>query len=111
MIYAILITHWIADFILQSDQMAKGKSTSNHWLTIHVVTYSGIIGIFGIKYALVNGASHWLIDWCTSRFNSYMWRQGKVHEFFIGVGFDQLLHVAILIATIPLATPIWEGLK
>jgi hypothetical protein len=36
----LLLTHFFADFIMQTDEMAKNKSESNYWLTRHVVTYT-----------------------------------------------------------------------
>ena len=34
-----LFIHWIADFVLQTDSQAKGKSTSIKMLLKHTVTY------------------------------------------------------------------------
>lgn len=116
MIYGLIFTHWVADFICQSDWMAKNKSKSNEALFVHIMAYSstlmfltGVIGIacgYGddscrplIYFTLVNGAAHFIIDYFTSRYNSKMWAAGKVHEFFVGVGFDQALHMATLYGT------------
>ena len=108
MIYAVLFTHFVADFILQTDAMAKGKSTSNKWLAIHIAAYSAPFLIFGPLYALVNGASHFAIDYFSSRASSRMWKAGRVHDFFVVIGFDQFLHVAILVATLPLVWGWWK---
>lgn len=108
MIYLVLTLHWISDFVLQTDKMAQGKSKSNKWLTYHILAYSApFFVLLGPKYALANGAAHWLIDWATSRINSKLWANKEVHYFFVGVGFDQLLHAVILIATLPLAKVYW----
>ncbi len=111
MIYALLLTHWLSDFVLQTDDMAKNKSKSNMWLTVHVMAYMlPFVLVAGAKFAVINGLAHWLIDWCTSRFNSKMWTQGKVHEFFVGVGLDQFLHTALLIYTAPMAQPLFKDI-
>lgn len=107
MIYAILFLHFVSDFMLQSDAMAKGKSKSNYWLSLHILAYSSPFLIFGWKYAIVNGASHFAIDYVTSRASGRMWRAGRTHDFFVVIGFDQFLHAAILIATMPLASLWW----
>lgn len=100
---SILITHFIADFVLQSDKMAINKSTSISWLTVHIATYSiSMMLIFGWKYALVNGLLHWAIDFGTSKWTSYLWKKGDRHNFFVVIGLDQLLHATCLILTIPL---------
>ena len=102
-IIALAWAHWLADFVLQSDQMARNKSTSNFWLLAHVWVYSiTLAAFFGWEYALINGLAHAAVDACTSRINSRLWKAGKVHYFFVGVGFDQALHFTILFLTIPL---------
>jgi hypothetical protein len=93
----IVWIHWVADFVLQTDQMAQNKSKSNRWLSIHIIVYSLPWFIFGWKFALVNAAAHWLIDWVTSRITSQLWAKKDVHNFFVVIGFDQAAHLTILI--------------
>lgn len=105
----LLVAHFIGDFILQSDQMAKNKSKSNMALFEHVIAYllpflllmpfilwtTQYVPLF----CIVTGILHFLIDYVTSRINSNNYKQGKIHEFFIGVGADQLIHYICLIFT------------
>jgi hypothetical protein len=42
---------------------------------------------------------HWSTDYVTSRLNSKLWAKGDVHNFFVSVGFDQVLHYAQLFLT------------
>jgi len=102
MIYLVLIVHWIADFILQTDQMAINKSTSFKWLSSHVGVYTLALLPFGPSFALINGLTHFMVDYVTSKFTSYLWKKNDRHNFFVVVGLDQLLHTSILIITIPL---------
>jgi hypothetical protein len=110
-IYFLIFTHWIADFICQTDNMAKGKSTSNKWLGKHILAYSFVLSVFAfvagyekpgkywMAFVLINGAAHFCVDYITSRQSSKMWKSGRVHDFFVVVGFDQAIHVATLIYT------------
>ena len=100
----LLFIHWIADFIFQPDWMAKGKSKNNWILTQHAATYGLIVGIAmgSLIYGVVNGLIHWCVDYATSRWNARMYAQGKIHEFFVGIGFDQWLHAVTLILTLRL---------
>lgn len=107
MIYFVLFVHFVSDFILQTDAMANGKSSSNKWLSLHIAAYSAPFLLLGWRYTAVNGLTHFAIDYCTSRWSSRMWKRGWVHEFFIVIGFDQFLHTAILILTLPLASLWW----
>jgi len=106
----ILFAHWVADFVFQTNKMAKNKSTSLFWLSNHICEYQAVLLILLwltdlrlgriVIYVLVNGIAHLIIDFVTSKINSKLWAKGKVHWFFVSVGFDQFFHVAILLITI-----------
>ena len=99
-ILTIISLHWFADFVLQSDKMAQGKSKSNYWLSYHVAVYTlPFLAFFGWQYALLNGAAHWIVDWNTSRVTSRLWQQKRIHAFFTIIGLDQLIHTATLLGT------------
>lgn len=104
-IIGVLFIHWIADFVLQTDEQAKNKSTSNTALTSHVFMYSLIwsfVSIFWVAFGagsvwfLVFGpvtfTCHWITDYFTSRLNTRLFKCNKIHEFFVSIGFDQILH-------------------
>ena len=97
LVLKLILTHFIADFVLQTDEMAKGKSKSNKWLLIHVGAYAAPFLFFGFKFALLNGCIHFLVDWYTSRLSSYMWEKGRVHDFFTVIGADQAIHMFTLV--------------
>ena len=126
-LFVILFIHWVADFIFQTHNQAINKSKSNYYLTMHVLTYS-FIWLFacyiyciysfassdgkeqfttdGLKFMLlfpsITFVCHWITDYFTSRLNSYLHKKGDIHNFFVSVGGDQLLHMIQLVLTFQL---------
>ena len=118
-IFAIILIHWFADFVLQTDKQAKGKSKNWDDLLEHTLNYSmvwdlsGLILLFiNLKYPLfenypfmvtkfmfITFVCHTITDYFTSRLNSKLWEKGDVHKFFVSVGFDQVLHYVQLFLT------------
>jgi len=97
LVVVALFVHWVADFVFQSDEMANNKSKDNAYLWLHCFIYGLCFMGFGPKFAIVAMFSHVLIDYYTSRLNSRLWKEKKVHEFFVSIGFDQFLHISILL--------------
>lgn len=93
---SLIWTHFVADFILQTDKMALNKSKSNKWLAIHILVYSIPFLFWGWKFALLNGIAHFLVDFITSRLTSYLWQKNERHLFFVIIGADQALHLSCL---------------
>jgi hypothetical protein len=119
-IFVVLLTHWVADFILQTDKQAKGKSKNWSDLLEHTSTY-GIVWIFvsclligyitksqptqwyvihALLFGLITFICHTLTDYFTSRLNAKLWAKGDVHNFFVSIGFDQVLHYVQLFLTL-----------
>lgn len=105
----ILLTHFIADFVCQTDKMALNKSKSNFFLSLHVLTYTGVLlvitgFIFGWSYGffawiVLNAGLHWATDYGTSRLTSYLWVNERRHWFFVAIGADQMIHYTCLLLT------------
>jgi len=115
-IFVIIIIHWIADFVLQTDKQAKGKSKDILILLKHTSCYSFVWFVSGFMlylpfnfngltlwficiFSLTTLISHTITDYFTSRLNSKLWSEGKTHYFFVSVGFDQILHYVQLFLT------------
>lgn len=116
-ILSILLIHWFADFIVQTDFEARNKSTNHLALLSHVVSYTGIWIIPALVWSFSNNGSpvimwfvpitficHFITDFFTSRLNTKLYKNNKIHEFFISVGFDQFLHYLQLFITYWLLT-------
>ena len=105
----LLFLHWAADFVCQSDWMAKNKSTDNKALLLHCGTYfliffMGTLGLypngkaeFGPLFSFTVGLIHFPVDYYTSRVNKQLWDNKDVHGFFVSIGFDQLIHFATIL--------------
>jgi len=102
----VLFAHFIADFVLQSHDMAVNKSKDFWWLLAHVSVYTTVMGVFSTLlfsnfiawwlFTVVTGILHLSVDFVTSRINARLWEKGQVHNFFVGVGADQFIHYACL---------------
>ena len=117
--FIITIIHWFADFVLQTDWQAQNKSKSNFALLSHTSNYSLVwllpmCLVFGkmkegattewivwttLYFSIITFFAHTITDYFTSRLNSKLWSAGKVHYFFVSVGFDQVLHYGQLFLT------------
>ena len=110
LIIGILFMHWVADFVLQTDWQAKNKSSNNIALLKHVGSYSAVLFVaslflftkteIALYWVMLNSLLHFATDYVTSRINSYLWNKGDVHNFFVMVGFDQLIHYVCLFGTL-----------
>jgi len=111
-IIGIIIIHWFSDFVLQTHWQAINKSKNNKALTMHVLSYSTVWLLVANAYSIITGnflmlaffpiitfICHWVTDYYTSRLNSKLWEKGDVHNFFVSVGFDQVLHYVQLFLT------------
>ena len=114
----IFFIHWLGDFVFQTDEMSKKKSSSNRWLTRHIIsygntflagsipllvygTYLGInVGYSVLFYIIINMILHWITDYITSRMTKRLYEKGDIHNFFVVIGFDQFIHIVTLMVTL-----------
>lgn len=121
-IFTILIIHWFADFLMQDEKWAKGKSKNWYDLLSHTFTYScvwfiPIIYLFpenwttsqyvlnSILFGSITFISHTITDYFTSRIVSKMFAEGRYGSSipniggFTIIGIDQVLHYIQLFTT------------
>lgn len=113
--FILIFGHWVGDFVLQSHWMATNKSKNKWALFLHTTVYTMILTIFfmlgcaamgigldrifysTIGFGIITFITHGITDYFTSRVSSRMWASGKIHSFFVVVGFDQLIHMYTVI--------------
>lgn len=111
-ILGVIVIHYIGDFVAQSDWEAQNKSSSNWALLSHTSTYAlwwipFMISFFTIsiilKFVIITFIAHTITDYITSRINKRLAvkakETGNWHNFFLSIGFDQVLHYVQLFST------------
>lgn len=114
-IFTIIIVHYIADFIMQDEKWALGKSKNVNDLTLHIGVYSyfWIIPAYymfetdfqAYVFLVVTFCAHWITDYFTSRIVSKKFEAKHYGSpipnlgAFSVIGFDQLLHYTQLFLT------------
>lgn len=111
---ALLAAHWASDFVLQTHWQASNKSKNWNALTRHVAVYTaamtiglalivlpdkGLIAI-SLPFAGITFVTHFATDAITSRVSSHFYAKQDWHNFFVVIGFDQLIHQVTLAATL-----------
>lgn len=111
LLIAILLIHFLADFGLQTHEQATNKSISHKWLFYHVGVYSIIWFIaclmffswqFALAFSFITFIFHYITDFATSRIGKPFWEAKDLHNGFVVVGFDQMLHYIQLYLTFKL---------
>ena len=120
-ILAAFLSHYVADWVLQSPKMGREKSSKLSVLAMHIsiifgIIFLGTVYFLGVQEALklsaINALTHAIIDWNIWRFyrvsvylrnkdkdikdlqKNYKYWLDPVFGYFLG--FDQLLHFLIL---------------
>lgn len=108
----VILVHYVADFVLQTNKQAINKSVSNKYLSYHVGTYSAMwfiamLGFFmrwelALLFSIVTFISHFVTDYFTSRWVKYFREKEDYHNMFVIIGGDQVLHYFQLFLTLKL---------
>ncbi len=106
-IIIFLIGHWVGDYVLQTNAIAKEKSASFKWLLIHVAMYTAIISICAMivlpreiwaGFIALNGLLHLLTDFVTGKLRAIF--SGSQRLYFIIIGLDQMIHSITLLGSV-----------
>lgn len=112
---SIVIIHWIADFVLQDEKWAIGKSTSIQKLVKHTSLYSitwvPFLWLFygdlnnALLFGFVTFIAHTLTDYYTSKIVKNRFDQGHYGSAipnlggYSMIGLDQVFHYIQLVVT------------
>lgn len=100
-ILMVLGLHWLFDFSFQTPKQAAEKSKNFHALWGHCCVYclwGLVIPLFfsmskmGCLFYIYLLVTHFMIDGVTSRITAWLWKKERVHDFFVVIGADQVLH-------------------
>lgn len=109
----LLLIHFIADFICQTEWMANNKSLALPPLILHVLVYgivlmgafTPVIGfVSATLFGTVNLVLHFCTDYVTSRVMRRLKEKENIRGFFQVLGIDQLIHGWCLVYTLWLFT-------
>lgn len=118
-IIVVLSMHFLCDFVLQSHRSASRKHKDLGALLEHTISYSlpfvivmalvyyaeGVEWFFinACLFAFITFISHTIIDFLTSRLGYKLIiearKKDNYHNYFVNIGFDQLLHTVQLLLT------------
>lgn len=107
---ALLVKHFIADFLYQPPYQWQNKGTYGHPGGLvhtgqHVLLTAIILACFGIAVPAIAGVVvfealvHYHMDWAKMQLNAAKgWKCNTHNEFWILTGFDQLVHALTYLA-------------
>lgn len=101
----VLVSHFLADFVLQTRWMAENKSKSDRALLIHIIEYGLVTTLvlvpFGVSplFVAMNTSMHLGVDAITSRLSSHYHQQKRTKAFWVTIGADQTLHGLCFVLT------------
>ena len=109
----MLFTHWIADFVIQDDEIVKGTANI-YYIVEHCAKYAVVFpaGAWLVWFAMmdanfeswawfsiINVVTHAIIDWFTIPLASGYFKRANSKDGSINLAFDQFLHTAVLVTS------------
>ena len=99
--FLLQIKHFVADFVLQTDQMVLEKGTYGARYGVYHSTIQGfgtflafawIHPFLGVITGLFDFLVHYHVDWAKMNINRKYGYTPKDHKFWLWLGLDQLAH-------------------
>ena len=112
----ILFTHWVADFVIQGDEIVEGTAGISY-IVEHCVKYAIVFpaGAWLVWFALMNNSfqswawfsiintvTHAIIDCFTIPLASGYFKQGNSKNGSISLALDQFLHSTVIVTSFSL---------
>ena len=109
----MLFTHWIADFVIQGDDIVRGTAGVNY-ITEHCLKYAvafpagaWFTSLFLLDasfnafliFSLINVLTHTLIDLFAIPLASGFFKKKNIRNGSISLALDQLLHSIVIISS------------
>lgn len=100
----LTLKHFLADFVYQPPFQWKNKGTYGHIGGVlhsgqHILLTGFILGFYPVSWLTILGICsfefliHYHMDWFKMRYNAYKgWSANTHNEFWVLMGFDQLIH-------------------
>lgn len=115
-IFSLIFIHWFADFVMQDEKWALGKSKNNKDLLSHTLVYTSVWLYIGmilytlplskvVIFSVITFVFHTVTDYFTSRIVSKKFAEkhygSDIPNFgaFTIIGIDQVLHYIQLFLT------------
>lgn len=109
----MLFTHWIADFVIQGDDIVRGTAGVSYIIE-HCVKYAVVFPAGAwliwltlinasfeawVWFSVINAATHALIDVFAIPVASYFFRVRNVKNGSISLALDQFLHSTVIVSS------------
>lgn len=114
LLISLLVCHFLADYCLTTSQMIEAKATGKHLqhivlhAAVHAVMMSVVLLAFGVNYTVVAALfafellTHFAIDYGKGLLGRKFMALGDNTKkpFWVLYGFDQLLHLMVVVAMV-----------
>jgi ascorbate-specific PTS system EIIC-type component UlaA len=110
-VLVVILSHWVADFVVQTDRMAQRRNSSVLWLSGHVLVYMATLNVMlmitwghsNTFWILLNGVLHWITELVIGRAARRLRDRNLAHEHSAAIGLEQMIHYSCLFTTAAIA--------
>ena len=109
--YYLILLHFIADFICQSNMSITARGKDFWWLLVHIVAYTltlfsgmmlgvlfmGFSAGMTFKFVSLLAVIHFFADYILGKISSHLWETKRHRWAFVIMGAEQFIHIILLI--------------